>query len=349
MIQNPPIFDGHNDVLLRMWLKKKGWVFSDFLDGDGIGHIDLPRLKKGGMVGGLYAVFPPPETQHLPDDDDLNPPLDGVLSHGRATRSTFGMLQILDEIVAGSKNSVRKCLTVSDIRSAVADDVQAIVFHIEGAEAIGPDLMELEDLYAKGLRSLGPVWSRPNIFGEGVPFRFPSSGDTGGGLTERGVALVKACNNFRIMVDCSHLTEKGFWDVVRESTAPVVASHSNAQAICASSRNLSDDQLRLIGERRGMVGLNFAVGFLREDGHWSTQTALDVMLRHLDHMLKLCGEDCVGFGSDFDGARISKHIGDVSGLPNLITAMRKHGYGEALLAKIASENWLRVLEETWGI
>jgi membrane dipeptidase len=127
-----------------------------------------------------------------------------------------------------------------------------------------------------------------------------------------------------------------------------VATHSNAHVVAASSRNLTDEQLRAIGATRGMAGLNFATGFLRPDGRWSTDTSLDVMLRHLDHMITLAGEDCVGLGSDFDGARIPAPIGDVRGLPNLVQAMRDAGYGETLIGKLTSGNWLRVLEETWG-
>jgi membrane dipeptidase len=342
-----PIFDGHNDVLLRLWMKRSDRAHLDFLEGDGQGHIDLPRLRKGGMGGGLYAIFPPPTGNHPSDDDDLNPPQDGELSHALARRSTIEMADLLDAIIAASKGGARKCLTVTDIREAMTVGTQAMVFHIEGAEAITHDLDGLEMLHVRGLRSLGPVWSRPNWFGDGVPFRFPSSPDTGRGLTDAGRVLVKACNELRIMVDCAHMTEKAFWDTANASIAPLVASHSNVHAICASSRNLTDDQLRAIGERQGLVGLNFATGFLRSDGYWSTDTAIEVMLRHLDHMLKVAGEDCVGLGSDFDGARIPRAIGDVSGLPVLIAAMQNHGYGDTLIRKIACENWLRVLDQTW--
>jgi membrane dipeptidase len=345
---NPPIFDGHNDVLLRLWLKKSPAAAHDFLNGDGVGHIDLPRLKQGGMAGGLYAIFAPPSQYHPADDDDLNPPIDGQLSHGVALRATLEMANLLDAIVADGAGTVKKCLCTDDIVSAMTLNQHAMVFHIEGAEAIGPDLEGLEQLHGRGLRSLGPVWSRPNCFGDGVPFRFPSSPNDGNGLTDAGLALVKACNALRIAVDCSHMTEKGFWDTVKTSNAPIIASHSNAHVHCASSRNLTDDQLRVMGERNGIVGLNFAVGFLRDDGTWNTDTALAVLLRHLDHMLAVAGEDCVGLGSDFDGARIPRAIGDAAGLPELITVMRDHGYGAALIDKITHQNWLRVLRETWG-
>ena len=127
-----------------------------------------------------------------------------------------------------------------------------------------------------------------------------------------------------------------------------IATHSNAHALCASSRNLTDDQIRAIGQSGGMIGLNFANGFLRGDGRWQSENGLDTMLRHLDHLMRLAGEDHVGLGSDFDGARIPSQIGDVTGLQALLDAMSAHGYGAELVKKLASENWLKALERTIG-
>lgn len=342
------VFDGHNDVLFRLVSMGDARNVEHFMQGDGRGQLDMPRMRQGHMVGGLFAIFAPSQGD-LPDiDDDPNPPPASSVAQSEALRSTLDMAKLLVEIEHGSAGSFRICRTAAEIRAAIADGSIAAVMHIEGAEAIDRDLQVLEQLYDAGLRSIGPVWSRSNIFGHGVPFRFPSSGDTGPGLTKTGKALIKRCNEKRIAIDLSHLNEKGFWDVAELSNAPLIASHSNALSVCASSRNLSDDQLRSIGETRGIAGLNFANGFLREDGRWSGDTPVSVMLKHLDHMLRLAGEDCVGFGSDFDGARIPDAIHDVAGLPVLIAAMREHGYGEALIAKIACENWLRVLEESWG-
>lgn len=342
------IFDGHNDVLLRLWDLKSGSAAHDFVRGDGAGQIDLPRLHAGRMFGGFFAMFAPDPEEGLPEHDDLNPPYANALVQKQALATTLGMLDIRDQIVALAKGAVALCHTAAELRNAMQMGAIAWVTHIEGAEAITPDLSNLQNLYDRGLRSIGPVWSRPNVFGVGVPFRFPSSPDLGRGLTTEGFELVRACNQLRVLVDLSHLTERGFWDVAETSDAPLVATHSNAHKVCASSRNLNDDQLRAIGETMGMVGLNFATGFLRADGLWSTDTPAETMLRHLDHMIAIAGEDCVGLGSDFDGARIPRFIKDAAGLPNLVRAMETHGYGKALIAKLCSENWLRVLEKTWG-
>lgn len=343
-----PVFDGHNDVLLRLWLKQGGDPVADFLNGDGKGHLDLPRMKAGGFAGGFFAIFAPAESEVLPDDDDVNPPLAGQISQPNALRKTLEMASLLFRIEAASAGRFKVCRTAAEIRACLAQGVTAAVFHIEGAEAIDEKFKVLDVLYESGLRSLGPVWSRPNVFGNGVPFRFPSTGNTGDGLTEAGRDLIRYCNERRILVDLSHLNEKGFWDAAKLSAAPLVATHSNAHAVSASSRNLNDGQIKAVRDSGGVIGLNFATGFLREDGRWRSDTPLDIMLRHLDHLLRVAGEDCVALGSDFDGAKIPSAIGDATGLPNLIAAMREKQYGEALVAKIALGNWLNVLERTWG-
>jgi membrane dipeptidase len=230
----------------------------------------------------------------------------------------------------------------------MAEGVVAGVIHFEGAEPIGPDLDALHLFHAIGLRSLGPVWSRPTIFGHGVPFRFPSTGDTGPGLTDAGKALVRECNTLRVMLDLSHLNEAGFRDVMKLSDAPLVASHSNAHAVCASSRNLTDWQLQAIAATGGIVGLNLATCFLRPDGRESAEMTLEPVKRHVDHLLTVAGADHVGIGSDFDGATTPQEIGGAEGLPVLIRLLREMDLGEALIARIARGNWLRVLERTWG-
>jgi len=144
------------------------------------------------------------------------------------------------------------------------------------------------------------------------------------------------------------LNEAGFWDIAKTSDAPLVATHSNAYAICPHARNLTDKQLDAIAESDGMVGLNYACAFLRPDGQMRSDVGLEVMLQHLDYLMDRLGEDRVGLGSDFDGAMVPDGITDVAGLPNLRKAMRAHGYNEDLMQKLCHGNWLRVLDKTWG-
>jgi membrane dipeptidase len=343
------VFDGHNDLLLRLWLKNSATAVSEFIDGEAEGQLDLPRMHDGGFMGGLFAVYVPSHVEGGGLHKSLNPPPYPAVAFGDAQKPAWDMVDIFDRLVREVPGKgFRHCLSAADIAAAKADGAIAAVLHMEGAETIGADLSGLDELYARGLRSLGPVWSRPNVFGHGVPFAWPSSPDTGPGLTEAGKALIKACNEKRILIDLSHLNEKGFWDVAGLSTAPLVASHSNAHALSPASRNLTDDQLRAIGKSGGIVGLNFAIDFLQNDGRLVENLPPDVLIRHVRHMIEVAGEDCVGIGSDFDGATIPTFMNDVSGLPKLVEAMVEAGFGTSLIAKITSENWLRVLKATWG-
>ncbi len=343
-----PVFDGHNDTLLKLYQAGEADKEKLFIEGAPADwHIDLPRAKKGGFAGGMFAIFPPSQEKRrslaMPSNDEPLPP---QLPRDAATESTIAMASILFKLERAGALAI--CRSAADMRAAVAKGVLAAVFHIEGAEAIGPDLAMLEVLHAAGLRSLGIVWSRPNVFGNGVPFRFPSSPDTGDGLSDAGKALVKECNRLKIQIDLSHLNEKGFRDVAKLSDAPLVATHSNVHKICPHARNLTDWQLGAIRDSGGMVGLNFATGFLREDGRMVADTGLDVMVRHVDALIEALGEDHVGLGSDFDGAVIPAPIGDVSGLPKLIDAFAAHGYGRELIEKIAWKNWAGALERGIG-
>lgn len=349
MTEPIPVFDGHNDTLMKLYRSSERDKEKLFIDGSPAGwHIDLPRARKGGFAGGMFAIFPPPVESAAARTmmPAVNEPLAAELERADALESTIGMASILLRLER--TGALRVCRSADEVRAAIAAGTLAAVFHIEGAEAIGTDLAMLDVLHAAGLRSLGIVWSRSNAFGHGVPFRLPSSPDTGPGLTDAGKALVTACNQLRIMIDLSHLNEKGFRDVAALSDAPLVATHSNVHALCPHARNLTGWQLGAIRETKGMVGLNFATGFLREDGRMDPNTGLDVMVRHIDALVAALGEDHVGFGSDFDGATIPAAIGDVSGLPKLIGALAEKGYGRELIEKIAWRNWVAVLERTIG-
>lgn len=341
------VFDGHNDTLLRLYQDRL--PLASFVEGGEGGHIDLPRARAGGFAGGLFACFVP---SVRPAGAGMPTGIRGVTAEGRtpslehAQRVTFALAARLHRLER--QGALAVCRSVADIRAAMAAGRLAAVFHIEGAEAIDPELEALEVLHAAGLRSLGPVWSRPNVFGHGVPFRFPSSPDTGPGLTDAGKALVRACNELRIVIDLSHLNEQGFWDVAKLSTAPLVASHSNAHALAAASRNLTDRQLDAIRESGGLVGLNFAVGFLRADGRDDPDVPLDTMADHLDYLAARLGIDGVALGSDFDGCTVPNPIRDVTGLPALFERLRARGWDEESLVKLAHGNWLRVLMRTWG-
>jgi len=344
------IFDGHNDVLLRLWRREKDGrdPVADFVEGASSGHIDLPRSRAGGLAGGLCAIYIPSGDLHFdvpgPDgsyDTSLAPPLD------RAPSLDIALEMASIAVRIARAEGWRLCRSTSEIRGAMGDGTFAAVLHLEGCEPIGADLAALDVLHAAGLRSLGPVWSRNNIFGHGVPFAFPKSPDTGPGLTEAGRDLVRACDRIGILIDLSHITEKGFWDVAELSGGPLVASHSNAHALVPVARNLTDRQLDAIRERDGLVGLNFAVTMLRSDGREDAATPMTDLVRHVDHMVERMGIGCVAIGSDFDGALIPEIIGDASGLQRLVEALAEAGYSRDELSCICRSNWLRVLGRAW--
>ncbi|MEP3345774.1 MAG: dipeptidase [Litoreibacter sp.] len=347
---SPLIFDGHNDVLLKLFRAGGKSAAESFMTGRD-GAIDLPAATAGGFGGGFFAVYvPSPVDLEFKFEEMTKPAYDLPLPDLIAWEDAFPIVMSQAAILFDleRRGALKVCTTAAELRSTLGSGKLAAIFHIEGAEGIDADLNALEVLYQAGLRSIGPVWSRSTIFGHGVPFRYPSDPDIGTGLTDHGVRLVKRCDELGIMVDLSHLNEAGFWDVARHSSKPLVATHSNVHAICPHSRNLTDKQLAAIRESDGMVGLNFAVAFLRDDGRMLAEVPLEQMLRHLDHLIEHLGEDRVGFGSDYDGAIVPQELTSCAGLPKLRHAMTKHGYNDALMTKLCHENWLRVLEKTWG-
>jgi membrane dipeptidase len=345
------IFDGHNDTLLSLHLPERGEGRGFFRRSE-IGHIDLPRAQEGGFGGGFFACFTP--TVGWDEESALTVKEDGyevadapALDPAYARHVTDELVALLSSLEVESGGRLKVVRTVEEIKACLRNGVLAAILHFEGAENLGPDPAALEYFYDAGLRSLGLVWSRPNAYAHGVPFRFPSSPDTGPGLTDAGKELVRECNRLGVLIDLSHLNERGFWDVAEISDAPLVATHSNAHALCAVSRNLTDRQLDAIRDSDGLVGVNFAVSFLREDGAEDEDTPLETVVRHVDYLVEHVGLDRVGFGSDFDGAKVPGGIGDVTGLPKLMAALRDSGYDDAALRKLAHENWLRVLRATW--
>ena len=348
-----PILDGHNDSLNMMFVP--GENQRPFLQETDSGHIDLPRAKKGGLCGGFFSIFVPHPGQK---GQETSPsasqerrtiqmsnlePVDFSYAHRLAEKGIESFFALESE----SSREFRVVRTIEEIHTALEEDALSAIIHFEGAEPMDPRLDSLHHFYEKGLRSIGIVWSRKNAFGYGVNFDFPGSPDMGPGLTDAGKELVRACNRLGILLDVSHLNEKGFWDVERISEAPLVATHSCVHALCPSPRNLTDKQLDAIGASGGLVGLNFSVKFLREDGQENRDTPLSELVRHSCYIADRIGVDHLALGSDFDGTTIPSELRDVAGLPKLVAALRDGGFDEEALAKIGLKNWLRVLSHIW--
>lgn len=350
-----PFFDGHNDFLLRLKnapeQREALWLGST-----GAGHLDLGRMKQGGFAGGLFAIWvptvsktPAPDYKELMEKAPFEVPLPDLMKLSEAQPAALAMAGHFQWMARVAPDDFVICRTPSAVRATMKAGKIAGVMHMEGAEAIGADLDALHLFYEMGLRSLGPVWSRPTVFGHGVPFKFPGTPDIGPGLTEAGKDLVRVCNELGVLIDLSHMNQAGFEDVARLSKAPLVATHSNVHAIAASPRNLTDRQLETIRDSGGMVGLNFATSFLRPDGMASPDFGFDVMIRHLDYFIDKLGEDHVGLGSDFDGCTVATPLKDVVGVPRLFDALSTHGYDGPLIAKLARDNWLGCLDRCLNI
>lgn len=339
-----PVFDGHNDALTRE-------PADDLAKRSDQGHLDLPRMHEGGMRGGIFAIFTPspgePSRQiTFQAGGSYSEPLAKPIPHANARAHAEEIAErLLDLERRGELVVARSIADVDAARSGKSPPVA--VMHLEGAEAIDSDLEMLSGWHERGLRSLGPVWSRSNGFAHGVPFAFPSSPDTGPGLTEPGKALITACSELGVLIDLSHLNEAGFWDVAKLEPGPLVASHSGAHTLCPASRNLTDRQLDAIGASEGLVGIVFATPFLRPDFADDPDTSLRLIVDHARYIAERIGVEHVALGSDFDGATIPAELGDVSGLPRLVEALVDKGFSRAETEALCWDNWRRILAAWW--
>jgi membrane dipeptidase len=344
MARMAAVFDGHNDALTTD-------DHAGLATGRVGGHVDLPRMRAGNVRGAIFAVFTPSEherEQPLPRNDGvIEFELASPVAHAQAAAYASAAAGHLVELERGGH--LRIARTIQDVDAARAGGGPPVaVLHLEGAETIDPELEALALWHSAGLRSLGPVWSRPNAFGHGVPFVSPSSPDTGPGLTAVGVALVRRCAELGIVVDLSHLNEAGFWDVAALEAGPLVASHSAAHTLCPTSRNLTDAQIDTIGSTGGLVGIVFACPFLRPDFSADPDTPIELIAEHARYVADRIGVDHVALGSDFDGAPIPREVGDVAGMPKVLDSLRAAGFTAAEVEAIAWDNWRRVLAAWWG-
>ncbi|WP_137287381.1 dipeptidase [Halorussus salinisoli] len=344
------IFDGHNDTLLDLHLESRGGGRS-FFERSESGHVDLPRAREGGLGGGFFAVFVPNEDyeyERREIDEGYETDLPPAVSHERAKHFTYDVLARLHRIAADSEGAVRVVGEYDDLEATLADsETIAAIPHLEGAEAVAPDLSNLDFLYAAGVRSIGLVWSRPNEFGHGVRFEYPGTPDTGPGLTDAGRDLVRACNEEGILVDLAHATEATFREAAEVSTDPLVVSHGAVHGVCPLSRNLTDEQLDAVADSDGVVGVTFAAGQIRPDGESDPDAPVSTVVDHVEYVAEQVGVEHVALGSDFDGATVLDSIGDVTGLPDVLAECRERGFGDEEIRRIARDNWLRVIRATW--
>jgi membrane dipeptidase len=354
------IFDGHIDTLTALYDSEHRQVRS-FIDSSAVGHVDIPRARKGGMAGGFFAICtPPPQSSQYKDpffglDLTANgytvkypPPLESEYSENFVNC----VIDFAFKLESRSANQFKLVQNYLELVGCIEDEILAGIIHIEGAEPIKTDLSNLPVYYDKGVRSIGLVWSRPNEFGFGVPYRYPSTPDIGSGLTRAGLKLVDACNELKIIIDLAHINDKGFWDVVARSKQPIVVSHTAVHTLCPASRNITDRQIDAIGDSGGVIGIWFEPTHIQYQSSGGGKPISDVtagqIAKHIEYIAERIGIDHVAIGSDFDGADMPSEISDVSCYPWLMEKLADFGYSTSELGKIAMGNWLRIIRTIWG-
>lgn len=307
------VVDLHSDALLAY-----AGGARDLGTRSSVGHIDLPRLRDGGMDVQVFAGFiHPKEAGH---------------GFARATQ----LIDAFDRLVAAHPKAIGKATTIAEIESLVRDGRVAGVLSIENGDALDGDPDNVDVLYRRGVRIMSLTWNNSNLLADGALER------RRGGLTPLGKRVLQRMQRLGIVVDVSHLSEKSFWDVLAATRGPLMATHSDASAIVPHPRNLTDAQLRAIAARGGVVGVNFY------PAHAGGRT-LDRILNQIDYMVKVMGIDHVGLGSDFDGfTQTVRGLEDVSKLPNLTAGLASRGYTPEEVKKILGGNALRVFREVWG-
>lgn len=299
------IVDAHTDVLMKMLENEK----LDFYTNTGDLSVNYPNMVKGNVGVQVFAIFVA----------ELN------------TSKFIGAIHSIDIFYQKilNSNTVQLAKSHSDIEQILAHGKKVGILSLEGAEAIERDLAKLRTLYNLGVRAIGLTWNNANEVADGV------REERGGGLTRFGHEVMAEINRLGMITDVSHLSEKGFWEVLELSNKPVIASHSNAKSICNHPRNLSDKQIKAIIDTNGMIGVTFVRSFVSK----KERPDIDDLLLHIEHIATLGGIYNIGLGSDFDGATTIVGLEDAGKYANLANALYKN-YTSSQAEAILGTNWL---------
>lgn len=358
------VVDSHNDILTACMEKKVS------MDNDlkGRTHSDLKRFKEGGLDVQIFSVWC--------DGNQPSP-------YAWANRE----MDTLDAVVKRNPDKIAIVRNSKELKKAVKEGKLAAMFGVEGGHMMEDDLDNLNRMYERGTRYMTLTWNNSTSWATSAMLettRKDSLDKAHKGLTDFGKQVVKRMNELGMMVDVSHVGEQTFWDVINTSSKPVIASHSNAWALCPVFRNLKDEQILAIGRNGGVIDLNFYAGFVDSSfmgkekmfalSHaneldslikagvqrdyaltiitekyasevQSNKPPLSMLLNHLDYIVKLIGVDHVGLGSDFDGISVApQQLDDVTSYPLITKALLERGYSKKDVTKILGGNILRVLK-----
>ena len=309
------IVDGHCDTLLKLFKNNES-----FWEEEINGHVNWRRLQKGKVALQFMAIYIEPEYKRA-----------GPLKRALEILDYFYHLQ------QAGKGKPLLVIKKEDLQK-LKKEQSSVLLAIEGGEALEGNLAVLRILFKLGIRSLTLTWNQRNELADGI-----WEEKTAGGLTSFGCQVVKEMNRLGMLIDVSHLSEKGFWDVLKFTQQPIAATHSACYALRAHPRNLRDEQLTALAQNQGIIGLNFYPLFL---GSQSQVISLRNVIEHLEHAVSITGIDHVGLGSDFDGiAQVPLGLEDATKFPVIIEELLRLGWPESDVKKIMGGNFLRVLQQ----
>lgn len=287
------------------------------------GHVDLSRLRAGGVTAQIFACFVPVDEYRR-----------------GAARHAMQRMDMLHQALESYPDALLLAGSAADIRRAKAEGKVAGILGLEGAEPLEGSIEVLHCLYRLGVRNFGLTWNFRNEVADGV-----MEGDDAQGLTPFGVQVVEECNRLGILIDVSHLAPPGVEDVLRVSQRPVIASHSNAAALHPHERNLTDSQIEAIARGGGLIGATFVTEFLAARGQ---RVTVEHVLDHIDYLVRTAGPEHVMLGSDFDGATMPEGLEDAARYPVLTAGMLARGHDELTVRQVLGLNFLRVFEQVTG-
>ena len=317
--KNAIVIDGHCDTILEIANKK-----INFGKRNTKGHLDIPRLQEGGVNVQVFAIF-----------------IEDIYKPDRALKRTLQLYDIFYQELMNNQNHISLITHCYQIEKAKKAGKIGVILAIEGGEAMEGDLGILRVLHKLGIRLITLTWNQRNQIADGV-----GEARTNSGLTEFGVKVVEEMNKLGILIDISHLSETGFWDVIKHSKNAIVASHSNCFSLCPFRRNLKDDQIKALSDKGGVIGVTYVPDFLTQD---KRKADIEDVLNHIDYLIKIGGINCVGLGSDFDGTRaLPINLDGADKIPNITSGLIRRGYKENEILKILGGNFLRVFKEIIG-
>lgn len=325
------VVDMHCDTILELLNHPEKGLFQNDLS------IDIQKMKKGKYLLQNFALFTDQKALSIPE------------------RQTMRLMDVFWQEMEKNKDWIVPVLSYEDIEKNEKDGKLSALLTLEDGGVVFQDLSMLRNYYRLGVRMIALTWNYPNGIGypnfsmdDFTDYKQASplqQIDTVHGLTDFGIQYIQEMERLGMIIDVSHLNDAGFYDVLKYTTKPFVASHSNARGVCPVARNLSDEMIQALHDRGGVMGINFCGDFLEEHASPNGPSRVDAMVRHIRYIKEIAGIDCIGLGTDFDGIQSKLEIPDASYMHILEQALYENGFTQEEVEKIFYKNVLRVYKE----